>query len=102
MQVLWDHSSVPLTLSWVPTGPAVGLPQCPHLHGDLIGILQEGLVLALLFDHHRDVGNHRAGNEASVDLSILGTVRGTEMYELKTRTFTPLMDTYREPVKVEN
>ena len=83
MQVLQEHSSVPLTLSFVTTGPAVGLPLCHHLHGDLAGILQEGLVLALLLDHHRDVGNHRAGYETSVDLSILGTVRGTEMYELK-------------------
>ena len=87
MQVLWDHSSAPLTLSWVPTGPAVGLPQCHHLHGDLTGILQEGLVLALLLDNNGDVGNHRASYEASVDLSVLGTVRGTEMYELKTTTF---------------
>ena len=81
------RSSVPLTPSCVSTVPAVRLGLGLHLHGDLSGIHQEGLVLALLPDHHRDVGDHRAGDEASVDLPVLGTVGGTEMYELKIKTF---------------
>ena len=82
--LLREESCLPLTLSRVPTGPAVCLTLCHHLHWDLTGVLQEGLVLTLPLDHHRHVGDHRPGYEASVDLSVLGFVGGTEMDELKT------------------
>ena len=85
--LLREESCLPLTLSRVPTGPAVCLTLCHHLHWDLTGVLQEGLVLALLPGHHREVGDHLASYEASVDLPILGTVSGAEFYELKTTIF---------------